>query len=107
MNSGFLMCLMSQRHLLYVQEKKEDKNLMYWSLQKPTTKERKYYLIKIEIILNNLKFNYRSAEFRILCYCKAEPRGPQKGKDCSQGLSEDCLGCVLQSIQEFSRDTQE
>lgn len=88
-------------------KKKEDKNLMYWSLQKPTTKERKYCLIKIEIILINLKFKYGSTEFRTSCHCKAEPRGVSEGKDYFQGLSGDCLGCVLQSMQEFSRDTQE
>lgn len=78
MNSGFLM---PQRHLLYVQTKyisktkKTDKNLMYWSLKKLPTKERKYYLIKIEIILINLKLNYGSTEFCTLCHCKAEPCG--------------------------------
>lgn len=48
---------------------------MYWSLKKLPTKERKYYLIKIEIILINLKLNYGSTEFCTLCHCKAEPCG--------------------------------
>lgn len=82
---------------------KKDENLMYWSLKKIPTKE----LTKIEIILINLKFNYGGTEFCTSWHCKAAPCGVSKGKDYFQGLSENCLGCVLQSTQKFSKDTQE